>query len=78
MITLTPESKVSAQFQHSGMEFILMIEGEVGYRHGKEIYNLTPGDSLFFDADTPHGPIDFRKFPIRFLSVITFVPHQDD
>jgi transcriptional regulator with XRE-family HTH domain len=72
MITLTEESDVFPIFQHSGMEFIYMLEGEVGYRHGDKTYNLTPGDSLFFDADAPHGPEELKKLPIRFLSVITY------
>ena len=32
-----------------------MLEGEVAYRHGSSTYLLTPGDSLYFDADAPHG-----------------------
>ena len=72
MITLTRESDIFPIFQHSGMEFIYMIEGKVGYRHGNETYPLTPGDSLFFDADAPHGPEELKKLPIRFLSVIAY------
>ncbi|MFQ5485377.1 MAG: helix-turn-helix domain-containing protein [Desulfobacterales bacterium] len=72
MITLTEESDVFPIFQHSGMEFLYMIEGEVGYRHGNKTYPLTPGDSLFFDADVPHGPEELKKLPIRFLSVIAY------
>ena len=48
-----------------------MLEGEVGYRHGDMVYWLMPGDSLFFDADVPHGPEELRRLPIRFLSVIS-------
>ena len=72
MITLTEESDVFPIFQHSGMEFVYIIEGEVGYRHGNKTYPLTPGDSLFFDADVPHGPEELKKLPIRFISVITY------
>jgi hypothetical protein len=43
----------------------------VGYRHGDMVYWLMPGDSLFFDADVPHGPEELCKLPIRFLSVIS-------
>ncbi len=72
LITLTAESDVFPIFQHSGMEFIYMLEGEVGYRHGNKTYTLRPGDSLFFDADAPHGPEKLTKLPIRFLSIITY------
>jgi transcriptional regulator with XRE-family HTH domain len=73
MITLTADSDVFPVFQHEGIEFIYMLEGEVGYRHGNRTYVLTPGDSLFFDADVPHGPEELRRLPIRFLSVITYM-----
>jgi transcriptional regulator with XRE-family HTH domain len=72
MITLTEESEVFPIFQHSGMEFIYVIEGNVNYRHGDRTYDLSPGDSLFFDADVPHGPEELTKLPIRFLSVIAY------
>ena len=78
MITLTEESDVFPIFQHSGMEFIYMIEGEVGYRHGNKTYRLTRGDSLFFDSDAPHGPEELRKLPIRFLSVIAYFRFSEE
>ncbi len=72
LITLTEESDVFPLFQHSGLEFIYMLEGEVGYRHSDKTYVLRPGDSLYFDADAPHGPEELRKLPIRFISVIAY------
>ena len=72
LITLTEESDVFPLFQHSGLEFIYMLEGEVGYRHSDKTYVLQPGDSLYFDADAPHGPEELRKLPIRFISVIAY------
>jgi transcriptional regulator with XRE-family HTH domain len=72
LIELTAQSDVFPLFQHDGVEFIYMLEGEVGYRHGNQTYRLRPGDSLFFDADVPHGPDELRKLPIRFISVITY------
>ena len=72
LIKLTEEADVFPIFQHAGLEFIYMLEGEVGYRHGSKTYVLKPGDSLYFDADAPHGPDELRKLPITFLSVITY------
>ena len=72
MITLTAESDVFPTFQHDGLEFLYMLEGEVIYRHGDKTYRMLPGDTLFFDADAPHGPEELRKLPIRFLSVICY------
>ncbi len=77
LITLTEESDVFPLFQHSGLEFIYMLAGEVGYRHSDKTYVLQPGDSLYFDADAPHGPEELRKLPIRFISVIAY-PREDE
>jgi transcriptional regulator with XRE-family HTH domain len=72
LITLTDESDVFPIFQHAGLEFLYMLEGEVAYRHGTKTYVMAPGDSLFFDAEAPHGPEELRHLPIRFLSVICY------
>ena len=72
LITLTDEADVFPIFQHSGVEFIHVLEGEVVYRHADKTYDLGPGDSLYFDADAPHGPEVLRERPIRFISVIAY------
>ena len=55
-------------FQHEGQEFIYMIEGKVGYRYANKVYPLEPGDSLFFDAEAPHGPQELTQLPAKFIS----------
>jgi transcriptional regulator with XRE-family HTH domain len=72
LITLTAESDVFPAFQHAGLEFLYMLEGNVVYRHGGKTYDMHPGDALFFDAEAPHGPEELKKLPIRFLSVICY------
>jgi transcriptional regulator with XRE-family HTH domain len=76
LITLTDKSDVFPIFQHAGVEFIYMLQGKVKYRHGDKVYTLTKSDSLFFDANAPHGPEELVKLPIRFLSVIIY-PGRD-
>lgn len=72
LITLTEDSDVFPTFQHDGMEFLYMLEGEVVYRHGNNLYRMMPGDSLFFDADAPHGPHELTKLPMKYLSIISY------
>ena len=72
LITLTEESDVFPTFQHGGIETIYMLEGEVMYRHSDRLYHLRPGDTLFFDADAPHGPEILTVLPARYLSVIAY------
>ena len=71
LITLTAESTFP-DLQHSGVEFLYMLTGEVVYRHGSRTYLLTPGDLLYFDADAPHGPDELRRLPCRYLSIISY------
>lgn len=70
IVTLTEESEVFPLFQHNGNELIYLLEGEMDYHHGGASYRLTPGDSLFFDANAAHGPENLIALPVRFLSVI--------
>ena len=72
LITLSGESDVFPMFQHDGIEMLYMLEGEIDYRHGNQVYALRPGDTLFFDADAAHGPEVLVKLPARYLSVISY------
>lgn len=72
MITLSDEADTFQTFQHAGIETIYMLEGEINYRHGENVYPLKPGDTLFFDADAPHGPEVLVKLPARYLSIICY------
>jgi transcriptional regulator with XRE-family HTH domain len=72
LITLTAESDTFETFQHDGMEFLYMLEGRVKYRHGGQLFTLEPGDSLFFDADAPHGPETLIDLPAKYLSIICY------
>lgn len=72
LITLSTESDVFPTFQHGGIETIYMLEGAVDYRHGDEVVSLLPGDTLFFDADAPHGPERLVTLPCKYLSIICY------
>ena len=43
IIMLTAESDVFPTFQHAGLEFLYMLEGEVVYRHGDKTYDDAAG-----------------------------------
>jgi transcriptional regulator with XRE-family HTH domain len=74
LITLTDQSETFPIFQHPGIEFLYMLEGAVDYRHGKKLYPLTPGDSLMFDSEAPHGPEVLRQLPAKYVSIVFHVP----
>jgi len=72
LIVLTSESDTFETFQHDGIETIYMLEGAIDYRHGSSIHPLRPGDTLFFEADAPHGPETLVDLPARYLSIISY------
>jgi transcriptional regulator with XRE-family HTH domain len=74
LFTLADDADRPALRQHAGMEFIYMLEGEMVWRHGMALYRMAPGDSLFFDAASPHGPDQLLTLPVRFLSVLSWRP----
>ena len=43
-----------ALMRHGGREYAFMISGRLGVRIGFEEFELGPGDSVSFDAQTPH------------------------
>jgi len=72
MITLTDMSDSFPTFQHDGLEYLYMLHGIVEYRHAGMLYRMEPGDSLFFEADAPHGPERLVTLPARYLSIISY------
>ena len=72
LITLKEDAVAHTGFRHSGIEFIYMLEGEVEYRHGSEVYHLTAGDSLLFDSNGLHGPEQLTGSVSRYLSIIVY------
>jgi transcriptional regulator with XRE-family HTH domain len=39
---------------HEGEEFLIVLRGKVTLEYGRETFHLDEGDTLYFDADTPH------------------------
>ncbi|WP_115619910.1 cupin domain-containing protein [Chryseobacterium indoltheticum] len=52
---------ISPQVITDAFEYKYIISGEVSYMIGNETYNLSEGDSLFFDGRLKHVPINKCK-----------------
>lgn len=72
LITLRDGATPHTSFQHGGVEFIYMLEGDVDYRHGTRSYHLTAGDALLFDSSALHGPERLGHGETRYLSIIIY------
>ncbi|MDO7596983.1 MAG: XRE family transcriptional regulator [Pseudomonadota bacterium] len=64
------EAEEFSEFQHTGIEFLYMLEGELEYIVGDETFTFQPGDSLTFNAAIPHQPGRQLKTPIRYLAIM--------
>lgn len=53
-IPLKPNTDVRPHV-HPGYEFLYMLEGELELRHGDKTHGVEAGDSVYFDASTPHS-----------------------
>ena len=72
LITLADDAEPYTAFQHAGVELIFMLTGRVFYRHGDAVYDMSPGDTLFFDANAHHGPERMPELPATYLSIISY------
>lgn len=72
LISMDDLSEVFPTFSHPGEEFIYLLKGKLIYRHGNHLYEMGPGDSLTFDAETPHGPEKLVEVPLQLLSIIHY------
>ena len=72
LITLSKNAKPYTAFQHVGVELIYMLTGRVTYRHEDRLYDMEPGDALFFDAEGLHGPEVLTDLPMTYISIIIY------
>lgn len=69
LVTLTQDSQPFPLFQHTGSEFVYVLEGVMDYQHQQTTFRMATGDSLLFDSEGVHGPARIITAPVRFLSV---------
>jgi DNA-binding XRE family transcriptional regulator/quercetin dioxygenase-like cupin family protein len=69
LVTLSQGTEVFPLFQHAGVEMLYVLEGVMVYLYGAATYRMEAGDTLQFDGDIPHGPLELVALPIRFLSI---------
>lgn len=52
-----------------GVLFLYVVAGGLTYSHGPDAFPMLPGDSLLFDAETPHHIETISAYPTRLLAV---------
>ena len=60
---------------HPGYEFLYLMDGELEIRHGDKSHLLEAGDSVYFDASTPHSYRCAGNTPATALIVSMHLQH---
>lgn len=55
---------------HEGEEFIYVLEGDIEINYGKEIYQLSKGDSIYLDSIVLHNVHAGKNSSARILAVV--------
>ncbi|MGX8013631.1 helix-turn-helix domain-containing protein [Mesorhizobium sp. ORM8.1] len=70
LVTINDSAAPSPGFQHTGIEFMYILEGAMVYRYADTLVELHPGDTMIFDANSIHGHERLLESPVRHLSVV--------
>lgn len=70
-IRVPPKSEAEmSEVSHKGQEFIYMLEGRLEIRINGESIALEPGDSLYFNSESPHALRGLNDADAVFIDVI--------
>ncbi|ABK98106.1 helix-turn-helix domain-containing protein [Pelobacter propionicus] len=71
IINVKPACKGGAPLSsHEGEEFIYILDGTVEVEYGKDLYQLEPGDSIYYDSIVPHQLRSRGSDSARILAVV--------
>jgi quercetin dioxygenase-like cupin family protein len=70
-VTIEPEqAHKPVAYKHDGEEFIFVMEGKLQLMLGRKPHHLKTGESVHFNANTPHKLKSTSKEPTRCLVVL--------
>jgi len=70
LVTLNPSQEAPKLVSHSGQEFNLVMEGKIIVNWKEMEFELSVGDSIYFDASQPHGQRCGSATPAKFVTLI--------
>lgn len=65
-----PEEKFGIYSRHEGEEFDYVIKGTLKIDIGGNVYELNPGDSVYYNSNTPHSMIAVGGNDCELLAII--------
>jgi transcriptional regulator with XRE-family HTH domain len=71
MIAVNPgEDGKHSLSSHEGEEFVYVLNGEIEVEYGKDLYVMSPGDSIYYDSIVPHEVRAGAGAEARILAVV--------
>ena len=71
MIDVFPDSHKDVHLStHEGEEFIYVMKGQIEVIYGKEKYEISEGDSIYYDSIVAHHLHSVGKEPAKILAVV--------
>ncbi len=77
ILELLPQSQ-RGQVTTDGYEFKYILKGEVEYHLGDEIIKLEEGDSILFNGNIPHVPVNNSNDTVSMLVIYLLLPKQNN
>ena len=69
---LTPDFEPGEYLQHEGEEFLYVLDGTIEFLYGTERYELSQGDSAYFDSHIPHTGRSLGDKKARVLIILHY------
>lgn len=70
LVTTTPDDKPPVMHGHDGQEFNYVLSGKMMLYIGDISYELSEGDSVYFDASVPHAEVAIGDEKAQFIAVV--------
>jgi transcriptional regulator with XRE-family HTH domain len=71
IVEIEPSSESDFKLSsHEGEEFIYVLEGSIEVNYGKEIYQISTGDTIYLDSVVSHNVHAAKNQPAKILAVV--------
>ncbi len=70
LVTITPDDKPPVMKCHEGQEFNYVLSGKMKFYIGDICYELSKGDSVYFDSGVPHAEVALGDKQAQFIAVV--------
>lgn len=70
LVTISPDNKAPVMNSHEGQEFNYVLSGKIKFYIGDMTYELSKGDSVYFDSSLPHAEIAMGDKEAQFIAVV--------